>query len=452
LEVQDHLDKVSNWSSLSWQEKREERFKAWLSPQKAKFNSPEAEKAYKQRATRFIKAIKLEEPDRVPVMLPIGNLPIYYSGSNLHSAMYDLQILKKAWIKFMDDFGDMDYFRGPTLISAGQISENLDLKTSVWPGHGLPVEASMVEYVEGEYMKPEEYDLWLNDPSDYNIRCFLPRTAGLLASFRKLPALRNAQAASWVAALADPDVRNTFQKLMDLSAFHKQWLGVNAEIRDLGLSRGYTSFNSGFPMIGAPFDYFADHLRGTRGISMDMYRDPQKLHEVMERWLTMNIASSVKNFPMTECPIVMMPLHKGDDTFMSDKQFQTFYWPYLRRLLMAMVDEGMVPMPFAEGKYTNRLKLIADTPRSAVVWYFDQTDMAEAKKVLGDICCLVGNVPTSVVMTNTPAQVKEYCRKLIETCAPHGGYILAGGASIDKGNIENLRAMMDAANQYGKHK
>jgi len=137
---------------------------------------------------------------------------------------------------------------------------------------------------------------------------------------------------------------------------------------------------------------------------------------------------------------------------MSDKQFAEFYWPYLRRLFLAMIEEGLVPMPFAEGKYNNRLKQITDTPKSGVVWYFDQTDMGEAKRILGDICCIAGNVPTSVVMKGTVQQVKDYCRKLIEDCAAGGGYILAGGASIDNGKIENLKAMMDAAKEYGVYK
>jgi hypothetical protein len=47
--------------------------------------------------------------------------------------------------------------------------------------------------------------------------------------------------------------------------------------------------------------------------------------------------------------------------------------------------------------------------------------------------------------------VKEYCRKLIETCAPGGGYILTGGASSAEAKAENLRAMMEAAKEYGKY-
>ena len=94
---------------------------------------------------------------------------------------------------------------------------------------------------------------------------------------------------------------------------------------------------------------------------------------------------------------------------------------------MAMIEEGLVPMPFAEGRYTNRLKQITDTPKSGVVWWFDQTDMAQAKKTIGDICCIVGNVPTSIVMKGTVQQVKDNCRQLIKDCAPGGGYILGGG-------------------------
>jgi uroporphyrinogen-III decarboxylase len=64
----------------------------------------------------------------------------------------------------------------------------------------------------------------------------------------------------------------------------------------------------------------------------------------------------------------------------------------------------------------------------------------------------VGNVPTSVMITGTTKQVKEYCRKLIEDCAPGGGYILTGGASVDNGNADNLRAMQESVEEYGYYK
>ena len=63
----------ANWEKLTWQEKREDRFKRWLSPKNVKFVSPEAEKLYKERVTRFMKAIRLEE---VTVTDDRGNLAV----------------------------------------------------------------------------------------------------------------------------------------------------------------------------------------------------------------------------------------------------------------------------------------------------------------------------------------------------------------------------------------
>jgi uroporphyrinogen-III decarboxylase len=107
---------------------------------------------------------------------------------------------------------------------------------------------------------------------------------------------------------------------------------------------------------------------------------------------------------------------------------------------------------FAEGSYMTRLETVNEFPRGTLSWRFDQTDMATAKKVLGDKCCISGNVPTSLLAKGTAQEVKEYCRKLIEVCAPGGGYILASGASVEKAPQDNLRAMMEAAKEYGVYK
>jgi hypothetical protein len=446
------MNKPEKWKDMTWQEKREERFKRWLNPTDVKFVSKEAEKLYKQRVTRFIKAIKLEEPDRVPVMLPTGNSPAYWGGADFRTLMYDYKKGHEIWKKYMVAFGDMDIFSGPSFIPCGRISEVVRSKQTKLPGLGLPDDAHMNQFVEGEYMTADEYDKYMLDPTDYNLRVMMPRTTPLFESFRKLPPFSAVFGNFWIMALADPDIRRTFETLMSLTGEQNEWTAAGMEINQYIREHGYPSLWGGGIMAGAPFDHFADALRGTKGIVMDMYRRPKKLHDAMERYLQRAIETNIKNFPMTASPICVMPLHKGDDTFMSDRQFEEFYWPTLRRLFLAMIDEGLVPLPFAEGRYTKRLKQINDTPRSGVVWWFDQTDMKEAKKILGDVCCIAGNVPASVMMTGTVKQVKDCCRKLIEDCAPGGGFILAGGAHIDTDSMDNLKAMMDAAREYGVYK
>lgn len=446
------MEGVANWEKLTWEEKREERFKKWLEAPGVTFNSPAAKKAYRERVTRFIKVIKLEEPDRVPVILPAGYLPATYAGYSLREVMYDYQKLADAWRKFNRDF-QPDSFQGPGLVYPGPVMEKIGHKLHKWPGHGLPDNAPMYQYVEGIYMKPDEYDDFLNNPTDYWMRVFLPRTETAFEPFQHLspfnPILTNPL--GWVMSFSRPDVRRAFEELIEAGCEIAKWAKAVGEVSREALAEGYASFGGG-GMAGAPFDNLTDVLRGTRGIVMDMYRQPQKIKEAMERLVPIIVRSAVRGADMSLSPVVMMPLHKGDNSFMSGRQFEEFYWPTFKKVLLGMIDEGLVPMPFAEGNYEPRLDIIRDMPRSSVVWYFEVMDMAKAKRVLGDVACIAGNVPASLLVTSTPTIVKEACRRLIETCASGGGYILTGAAAISKGNPDNLHAMMDAAKEYGVYK
>jgi uroporphyrinogen-III decarboxylase len=445
------MEGVPNWEKLTWQEKREERFQRWLSPD-IKFKSQEAERLYKERATRFIKAIKMEEPDRVPCMLPSGVFPVRYAGFTLKDVMYDFEKLKKAYLKFIAEF-DMDTYTGPSLVFPGKVLEITDHRLHKWPGHGLPDDASMYQFVEQEYMKADEYPALLGNPADFWWRVFLPRVVGAFEPFRKLPPMGGMMGIPlpFYAAMADPDIDKAFKIMVEAGKEVIKWQKVVAELNLASLAAGIPSLRGG-GMGGAPFDGIVDMLRGTRGMVMDMYRQPERLHEAMERAVPNTIRGAVAAADASGCPVCFMPLHKGNESFMSPKQFETFYWPTFRRVLMGMVEEGMVPMPFAEGRYGARLDIIKEMPRSSVLWWFEDIDMARAKKVLGGTACIAGNVPSSVYHTRTPGEVKEYCRRLINTCAPGGGYILTGAAGMNEGNPDNLRAMMDAVKEYGVYK
>jgi hypothetical protein len=436
------------WAELSPEEKREERFKRWLSPPDVKFASPQAEEAYKTRVTRFIKAIKLEEPDRVPVMLPVEFYPAYYAGGNLKKVMYDYGELKKAWLKFLREF-DMDSFNAPSLVFPGKVLDMIDYKLEKWPGHGLADDAPSYQFIEGEYMPPEDYDALIRDPADYLLRNFLPASVGAFAGLKKLgPMTPFVGIPVWyISQFGDPDIRVAYKTLLDASQECLKWTEAVSDVSQAALEEGFPTIWGG--MSSAPYDMIGDMLRGTQGIMTDMYRRPDKLHEAMERLVPIAVDEAVGSANASGCPIMFMPLHKGTGGFMSNKQYETFYWPTFKKLMMCLIDEGLVPLLFAEGNYEPRLEIIRDMPRSSVIWFFEQMDMVKAKKILGDNACLAGNVPASVLCFGTPQEVKEHCRRLIEVCGQGGGYILSAAVHMDKGNPDNLRAMMAAAREYG---
>lgn len=439
------------WDDLTPREKRAERFKKWLSPPGVKFVSLKAEKDYKARVQRFIDVINLKEPDRVPVNLPAGFFPAFYSGGNLQKSMYDYRELERSWKKYLRDF-DMDTFSGPGLVLPARALEMIGHNFHKWPGHGLPSNADLYQFIEGIYMKDTEYTDLINDPSDFWMRTFLPRVARVFEPFRSLPPLTAMTGIplGYVGAFANPEVQKAYKTLFAAGKEVAKWQKVVKRVSDTALRMGFPSFSGG--MAGAPFDMIADMHRGTQGTIMDMYRRPEVLIEALERITPIAIKAALEGSRDAICPIVQIPLHKGDDVFMSDKQFEKFYWPTFKKLLKAMINEGLVPMPFAEGSYMRRLEVIKEMPKGSMIWWFERMDMVKAKSVLGGRACIAGNVPVSILCTGTPAEVKEYCRKLIEACGPGGGYILTGAASMNNGRPENLRAMMEAVREYGKYK
>ncbi|MDD5338797.1 MAG: uroporphyrinogen decarboxylase family protein [Dehalococcoidales bacterium] len=443
------MDKA--WAELSWEEKRAKRFERWLSPPGVTFANAQAEKVYKERVTRFIKAFTLEKPDRVPCIIPTGFYAAAYAGTNLGEVMYDYDKMKMAWRKLLHEM-DADTYVPPALVPPGRALDIMDYKLYKWPGHGLSKTTLSYQAVEGEWMKPDEYDALIRDPSDFWLRTYLPRIFGAFKAFSGLPPWTSFEeiATATFLPFGNPEIQAGFKALMEAGNETMKWIMAVGEVAAESLAMGYPGIMSG--LAKAPFDTLGDTLRGTQGVMMDMFQRPQKVHEAMERIAPIAIAGTIASVANATAPTIIMPLHKGADSFMSPKQYETFYWPTFRKVVMAFINEGIFPILFAEGSYNNRLDIIGDFPKGSVAWYFDQTNIFEAKKKIGDKLCIVGNVPTSLIMTGTPQQVKEHCKKLIDGCAPGSGYVLAGGANVDDGNPENLRAMMAAVKEYGVYK
>jgi hypothetical protein len=440
------------WSQMNREEKRQVRLKDYLSGEGIKFRNAKAEKLYKERAARQVKVMMCQEPDRVPVSLPTGNYPAYYVGSNFKTMMYDYRACVAAWRKFMIDFyDDMDSFMGPGFVFSGRVMDIMDYKNYTWPGHGLGDDVNTFQFVEAEYMKADEYDAFLKDPSDFGFRVITPRVVGAAEPLKYFPPLNTLMGTPMSLAypFARREMREAFKKMIAAGEEIERQMKVLMKFNREALEWGFPAGRYGMGLGIAPFDVIGDFLRGTSGVAIDMFRQPEKLLEAIDMITEMYIARITAG----RGHMVAFPLHKGDDTFMSRKQFEKFYWPSLKKVIDALIEEGIMVSLFAEGAYNQRLEYIGDFPKGWVTWMFDHTDMARAKKMIGDRCCISGNVPGSVVIFGTPQQVKEYCRRLIETCAPGGGYILSGGCTAtETRNPDNFRAFMQAAREYGVYK
>lgn len=441
------VEKPPNWSSMTPAEKRKFRLDAWERGDGIQFDSPDAKTKYQERARRFRAALELKKGDRVPVA-GLGGAFIYRrAGIPQKATMYDRwEEAAKAVVQFQKDFEpDSATF---SFLMSGPSMELLGQTNMKWAGYGLPDDVQY-QYVEQEYMKAAEYDMFLRDPSDIVMRRFMPRMYTALAGLQKLPwfGSEGIQVGGRVIApFMDPEVQAALDTLKKAAELTIKPAGVVMETSKRIVAMGFPSLFMGFGT--APFDVLGDTLRGTRGVLMDLYRCPDKVLKACEKILEL---SPVPEIPFGAPPLVMMPLHKGDDSHISLRHFEQFYWPTFKQLMLNMIEEGLIPAPFAEGTYTQRLQHLTEMPEGSVLWFFDRTDMHKAKDILGGHSPIMGNVPITMIATGTPEQVKACCKDLIDYCGKDGGYILCSGTQLDDAKEDTVRAMIDFTKEYGRY-
>jgi hypothetical protein len=417
------------------------------------FQSAEAEKAYKDRIFRFKDAIQMEKlPDRVPVTIFPSMFPWTNAGMTVQEAMYDYAKCAEVFQNFVLEF-EPDVHWGAYAPGPGKMYEILDYKLYSWPGHGVAPEHSY-QCNEGEYMMANEYDALISDPSGFFTSKYLPRVFGALSGFPMLPFLPGILEMYGVALnfipFGLPPVQATYQALFEAGAEALKWIGAIGGADGFLATAGFPNILGGFTK--APFDVVGDTLRGTKGVMLDIYRQPDKLIEAMESLVPLMIGMGVGASQQTGNPLIFIPLHKGANGFLSDEQFKKFYWPTLKAVILGLIEAGCVPLPAAEGGYSERLEVVKDLPRGKTLWMIDLTEMQAVKKTLGKNACLLGNVPSAMLNLGTPEEIKEYVKKLIDTCGKDGGLIICNGAFFDHAKAENVKAMVETAKEYGVYK
>ena len=427
-------------------------------------NGKNPEELYKERMERVMTTISLKEPDRVP----ITPMSMFYApvqkGYTKKEAMYEPQKLAQASFEV---FSETNWDMVPPLLGVfpAGVLDGLGIKFFKWPGAADEKQRLRddvhFQYVEGEYMKADEYDELFLDPTGFVLRKLFPRHHKNLQGFSMFPNL--VQLASGYGVFlnlplffATPPNQEMMKAIGQAAAKLMEYVGAsnkyNEDMKNVGYPVGFLNF------VQAPYDVISEFLRGMRGAMLDMYRRPEKLKRLLELMVPSTIQATIIAAQMApDNPIVFIPLHRGADGFMSREQFEEFYFPTLATIMEALIQNNLIPCPFWEGGYNERLDYLeefAKKHKGKMIYWFDRTDIIHAKEVFGDYVTIRGNVPASMLATGTPQQIDEYVKKIIEGCAEGGGFIVDGGVSgiPDEAKPECVKAMTDAVFKYGVYR
>ena len=409
------------------------------------------EQLHDERARRIGDAMELREPDRVPAAFRLTYFPAKYLGIPKSTAYYQPGRWKHAVIRTILDF-DPDQTSSFAGLTSGEVSQILKPTMLRWPGGPLPENAPH-QSIDVETMMGDEYDLIMNDPTDFVIRKQLPRMYEALAPLAKLPQLS--------------DIARGFNMIttMFTSDEFKQLGGIliaagEAQERfekDMG-----TSFREDMQKLcllsvdsmggggGIPFDNLSDVLRGMKSSMLDMYRHKDQMLALFDKQQESSFKRALPADPNTGIHLrrVGAGMHRGTDGFLSKEQWETFYWPYMKKSMLKSIELGYYPVPFVEGRLDSRLEYFLDLPKGKFGMMFEATDIFRAKEILGKHCCIMGNVPSSILQVGSVDDVETYCKKCIEICGKGGGYILMHGSSLDEAKPENVKAMIDSVKKF----
>jgi len=401
-----------------------------------------------KRIKRVEDAINLKVPDRVPCIPRFDFFITKYSGITNYDAFYHPAKWKAACKKTITDF-EPDMHIIPDIIP-GSVLEVLESTQIKWPGHGV-LPGHSYQVLDKDFMRADEYEAFLNDPSDFSLRSYLPRTFGSLGPFRKLPPLTDLLMGpgkiSLTGMLAEPENIKAFDSLIKAGRKMKRWNSIMDSLPSELEELGYTAFYSS--VTRPPYDVIQNFLRGTHGVMVDIHKQPDKIIEACNKILPWMIETGIDTALSSNNPRVMIPVHWGSDDFMSTKQFETLFFPTLKKLVEALVAKDLTPIVFFEGIYDSRLEYILELPAGRLVAQFDNTDIFKAKEVLKNHACIKGNLPISLLKKGSPQEIKDHCKKLIDIVGKGGGFIFDASAPLDIAKPEKVKIMIDFVQKYG---
>ncbi len=391
------------------------------------------EALYQERLRRYVTALRNEKPDRVPVRPFAAEMTAVHCGYTCQQVTHDYRLAFEAIIRCCKDY-DWDATVANMVYVWTGLTQALGLRYYGIPGIEVPPDTGF-QYREPDaehaYMRADEYDALIADPTAFLYEVWLPRVSSEIVA---------------------PGQPNTYRSMLALvkgaMAMLNYFHDFGPQVRRMREECGTVSAIAG--ILKAPMDILADKLRGYLGLAEDLVERPQKVRQACETLMPhlFHVALTTSD-PAGLVPIGFW-MHRGCVPFVSTEDFERIYWPTLKPIITELWRHGRQTLFYAEGNWDAHLDRFAELPERSIVYHVDRGDIRLAHQKLHSKFALSGGVPNFVLAYRSPAEVREVVRTLIHDVGRDGGYIL-DACAIMQNEIrpENVRAMTEAAREFG---
>jgi len=359
---------------------------------------------------RVSKAIKCSTPDRIPIALRIEYAAAAWAKINFSEfALHPLKA-SEALEKAYNDIGGWDAVDASWTL--GTRWSKIEASKVEIPGVDFSGEIPH-RIIEFPVMKSEDYEIVLKEGISSLINQMISR---LGRKFNEN---------------IEKSIFNSFAPI------YKHWI----EDRGVPVLRG--------GMVRPPFVQFS-MWRTWRGIAQDLLSRKEKVKEASDAVWKDLVKRSENQSRIVGCNYVFIPCGRASATFLSEKLFLEYFFPYLKMIVEELVKDGFTPRLHCDADWMPFLEYFLELPKkSCIIELGHETDFNQAKEILGGHICLYGNVPRKLLLAGSPFKVKEYCKKLIGDIG-HDGFILANDDIVPyNAKFENVKMLVDSGKKYG---
>lgn len=382
----------------------------------------ETNKLFQEKYENFQKAVSRQEAAYVPNAMTNNGGGFFWGGKTAFDVAGDHEAYAKAISSFLDEtWMDGQVFSGLTTTPR--------LSTTFPTAENRFAEDGTLTHLQVPHMLPEEYDQLIADPRAYIANVLLPRKYPYLFENRE-------KTKDILKTYAEEQFDNFVVQMPYTNQYMKDHYGV------------YTFVN--LCMLNTPLDHIFDYFRGFRGTLTDLRRYPDKVKAALDAIWEYQTAAMVAAPYNAAAGYAFQPCHIP--AYLSPKQYREFYWPYEKRLIEWVHSYGGKIFLVMEGRWENIWDCFLEVPKDSLVLNVDDDDILKVNEVLGDHQILCGGLKLGDTRLKTFEEMKDDIKRVIDTCAPGGGFIFcADKGFVPPGDVNRtLIECYNFAHEYSK--
>jgi hypothetical protein len=364
-------------------------------------------------AERIDTVVQLGVPDRVPLGPLLDHFGATYAGITNHEFMYDPDKRIAAITKVLRELGPWDMtFLADT--ANGPLLEIGMPMQMMRPGYELP-DDEIHQFVEKPIMQPSDY----------------ARVAEV--GFRQFR-----------AELFERIYPEGARELAQLGEMMRKLPAQKEAVEELGAVVAYGGIMNG------PLEFFS-YARSFPEFCFDLYDCPDQIRAAVEASIDEALEMARGMATSLGVPRVFIGLARCSPACMSPRHFEQLALPSVEKAVNELAASGITALLHCDTDWTRFFEYFRRFPRGSCILELDgASDIFRAKEMLGDVMCIMGDVPAAMLAFSAPEKVRDYCKRLIEIVGKGGGFILSSGCSIPaNAKPENVRAMYEAVEEYG---